>query len=174
METKLNDRNKRALIILAAAMAAILAFNYIYPAWEELQVNLANEKEAKKERDGGAESEKRAKELAEIVPFFEMPQAEDVQRLLFERKYNEQLQKAGIKLTLLPEYQARGKLVKGIGVRPLRMKCLGKGKFNNVLDLFAKLNENPYLVGIEEITIKCNPSNRQEMEMDLTVSTYVQ
>ena len=52
------------------------------------------------------------------------------------------------------------------------MKCSGKCKFAQILDLLASLKENPYLVGIEEMRIKCDTKNRQEIELDLTVSTF--
>jgi succinate dehydrogenase flavin-adding protein (antitoxin of CptAB toxin-antitoxin module) len=41
-----------------------------------------------------------------------------------------------------------------------------------VLDFLAQLNENPYLVGIEELKIKCDPKKRGEVELDLTVSSF--
>jgi hypothetical protein len=41
-----------------------------------------------------------------------------------------------------------------------------------VLDLLARLNENPYLIGIEEFKIKVDPKKRHEVEFDLTVSTF--
>jgi hypothetical protein len=43
-----------------------------------------------------------------------------------------------------------------------------------VLDFLARLNENPYLVGIEELKIKkVDPKKPQDVELDLTVSTFV-
>ena len=34
------------------------------------------------------------------------------------------------------------------------------------------MKENPYLVGIEEMRIKCDENNREKVELDLTVSTF--
>jgi hypothetical protein len=43
-----------------------------------------------------------------------------------------------------------------------------------VLDFLERLNENPYLVGVEELKIKCDPKKRGEVELDLTVSTFAE
>ena len=37
--------------------------------------------------------------------------------------------------------------------------------------MLAKLNENPYLIGVEEFKIKVDPKKRAEVDLDLTVST---
>ena len=43
-----------------------------------------------------------------------------------------------------------------------------------MLDFLARLNENPYLVGIEEFKIrKSDPKKPQDVDLDLTVSTFV-
>ena len=61
--------------------------------------------------------------------------------------------------------------------RVLRIKCKGKCKFDQLLDFLAALKENPYLVGVEELRIECDskqpPDKRQDIEVDLTVSTFV-
>jgi hypothetical protein len=119
-------------------------------------------------------SPSRAKQegLLSIVPVFEMPQSEEKQKFLFRDKLNEQLKKAGVKSEPLKVLPA-AKLRRQAGYKLLRLQCRhGKGKFGQVLDLLANLNENPYLVGIEELRIRCNVKNRQEIELDLTVSTF--
>ena len=50
---------------------------------------------------------------------------------------------------------------------------------DQLLDFLSNLNENPYLVGVEELRIQCDtkepPEKRKdkEIEIDLTVSTFV-
>jgi hypothetical protein len=109
-----------------------------------------------------------------IVPVFEMPKAEAEQELLFRDKLNEQLKKAGIRSEPLqvlpsPSRQSQYKL--------LRLKCNAKCRFGQVLDLLAALRENPYLAGIEEMRVQCDTKQpagqRQEVELNLTVSTFV-
>ena len=53
----------------------------------------------------------------------------------------------------------------------MNIQCKGKCQFAQVLDLLARLNENPYLVGIEAFKIKCDKNNPQDVELDMTVST---
>jgi hypothetical protein len=60
-----------------------------------------------------------------------------------------------------------------VGYKLLRMKCSGKCRFTQVLDLLANLKDNPYLVGVEELRIRCDTKNSQQVDMDLTVSTFV-
>jgi len=44
---------------------------------------------------------------------------------------------------------------------------------NQLLDLLAGLNDNPYLLGIEDIQFKYGTKERKEMDIVLTVSTLV-
>ena len=106
-----------------------------------------------------------------IVPVFEMPEKEEAQKVLFRNKFNEQLKKAGIKSQPLKVVPTGKTLQKGY--RLLNVQCTAKCKFTQVLDLLARLNENPYLVGVEEFKIKCNKSKPQEVDLNLTVSTAV-
>jgi len=111
--------------------------------------------------------------LLSIVPVCEPPQEEEVQKLLFRDKLHEQLKKAGINtepLQFLPVRKVKDHKI-------LKIQCKGKCKFDQLLDLLASLRENPYLVGIEELKIECDtkqpPDKRQEVEVALTVSTFV-
>jgi hypothetical protein len=55
----------------------------------------------------------------------------------------------------------------------MRFQYTGKCKFEQVIDLLSHLNENPYLVAVEEIEMKCDPKKRQEMDLNLIVSSFV-
>ena len=62
---------------------------------------------------------------------------------------------------------------KGAGAQPLLDEKQGMGlALSQALDLLAKLNENPYLVGIEEFRLKIDPKKRSEVELNITVSTF--
>jgi hypothetical protein len=106
-----------------------------------------------------------------IVPVFEIPKDEEKQKFLFRDKLDEQIKMARIKskpLQILPAGKPVYKEYK-----MLRVKSDAKCRFTQMLDLLANLKENPYLVGIEEIKIKRDAKNKQEVEMDLAVSTFV-
>jgi len=172
MIEKLSERDKRALKIGAVAAVAILVFYFgakWVGDWREVRKSLAV-KRAKLEVINMDKAKRVG--LLSIVPVFEMPQSEEKQKFLFRDKFNEQLKKAGIKskpLQVLSPMKLKGQSE----YKLLRLKCSGKCNFGQVLDLLANLKDNPYLVGIEEFKISCNPEKRKEFQLDLTVSTFV-
>ena len=171
MIQKLSKKDIRALKIGGVCVAAILLFVFAsmwFDHWSEARASLAQVKakldliDVDKAKQAG---------LLSIVPVFEMPQKEETQKFLFRNKLNEQLKKVGINskpLQVLPGGKSRQ-----AGYQLLRLKCSAKCRFAQVLDLLAGLNENPYLVGVEELRIRCDPKKPQEVELDLTVSTFV-
>jgi hypothetical protein len=113
--------------------------------------------------------------LLAIVPVCEEPQPEETQKFLFREKLHEQLKKAGINTQPLQILTSRK--MKSGPYKVLKIQCKGKCRFEQLLDLLAGLKENPYLVGVEELRIQCDtrqpPEKRKEIEIDLTVSTFV-
>jgi len=171
MLERLSQRDKRAFKIGAICVVGVVAFVFgtkWIGRWAQVRRSLAEVK-AKLETISVDNTKQAA--VASIVPVFEMPQKEETQKFLFRNKLNEQLKKAGINskpLQVLPAGKPRQD-----GYRLLRLKCNAKCRFGQLLDFLARLNENSYLVGIEEMRVKCDPKNRQEVELDLTVSTFV-
>ena len=109
--------------------------------------------------------------LASIVPKFEMPIEEEEQKFLFVDKLTEQFKKAGI--TNQPLQVASKAKSKQPGYQLLRMKCSATCRLTQAFDFLANLKDNPYLVGIEELRVRVDKKKPQEIEMDLTVSTFV-
>jgi len=171
MIQKLSEKDIRVLKIGGVCVAAILVLvlaSRWFDHWSEAKASLAQVKAQLELID--VDKAKQAG-LLSIVPVFEMPQKEETQKFLFRNKLNEQLKKGGINskpLQVLP-----GGKSPQAGYQLLRLKCNARCRFAQVLDLLAGLNENPYLVGIEEFKIRCDPKNPQEVELDLTVSTFV-
>ncbi len=171
MIEKLSQRDIRVLKIGAVCVAAIFVFVFAsewLDRWTKARASLAEVKNKlelidvdKHKRDG----------LLSIVPVFEMPQKEETQRFLFRDKLNEQLKEAGIKNQPL-QVASIGRSGQA-GYRLLRLKCSAKCRFTQVLDLLSSLKENPYLVGVEELRIKCDSKKPEEVDLDLTVSTFV-
>ncbi len=167
---RLSNRDKQALVI-GGVCVAVIVFIFVLKIpnrWAEARKSLALIRARLKAIDV---DQVRQAGLTSIVPVFEIPQVEEKQMLLFRDKLNEQLKKAGVSskpLQVLPVTKAR----QG-GYKILRVKCSGNCKFEQALDLLAGLNENPYLAGIEEFKIKCDPKKRQDVELDFTVSTLV-
>lgn len=163
------------LVIGAVSVVAIFALRYGLDGldhWKEVRASL---RLARQKLDDVAVGQAKEAGLATIVPVAEMPQLEEEQKFLFRDRLHEQFKKAKIRtdpLTILP---ARTKA--GIPYKVLRIKCVGKCQFDQLLDFLAALPENPYLVGVEELRVKCDtkqpPEKRKDVEIELVVSSFV-
>jgi len=176
MARKLTQREVRILIFGAVAGVAIVALNFGLDGldrWKKVRTSLAS---ARAKLDDVVIDETKQAGLLSIVPVVETPQLEEKQKFLFRERLHEQLKKAGIKTEPLTILSGRKKA--GIPYKVLRIKCSGKCKFEQLLDFLAAVQENPYLVGIEELRVDCDATkpadNRKEVEIDLTVSTFAQ
>ena len=163
------------LQVMAVAVVAIPAFVFGPPwigDWRAVRASIGESraKLASLEADRA-----RQEALRSIVPVFEPPQPQDKQIVLFRDKLHEQLRKAGIDAQPLQIQDVRK--MKSGSYGALRIQCKGKGKFDQVLNFLAGLKENPYLVGIEELRIECDtkqpPEKREQVDIQLTVSTFV-
>lgn len=156
-------------------VVAILAFTFGskgFDRWQEVRTSLRTART--KLKDVTVDPVKQAG-LLSIVPVAEPPEVEDKQKFSFRDKLHEQLKKAGIKVEPLTISAARRKA--NVPYRVLSIRCRGKCNFDQLLNFLTTLNENPYLVGVEELRFKCDtkepPEKRKEIEIDLTVSTFV-
>jgi len=173
---KLSEPEKRTLKLGAAGLVVILAYAFVIDPWvgDWLSTRSALKTErAKLDSIVPKSSGLAAKQagLLSVVPELEMPKAESVQGPLFRGRFNEQLKKAGINVTSLQFLQSASK--QSSGYKSLRLQCRGKGKFAQVLDLLAGLGDNLYLVGVEELHLKCDTKKREQMDIVITVSTFV-
>ena len=154
---RLSQQEKRTLKFGAICAIAIVGFAFAthwLGHWKKVRDLRAGIKD--KLKTINVDETKRAG-LMSIVPVFEMPEKEEKQKFLFRDKFNEQLSSARIKsepLQVLPAIKS------GVaGYKLLRLKCSAKCSFGQALDLLARLNENPYLVGIEEFKINATKRN---------------
>jgi hypothetical protein len=167
---KLNEKDKRAIKLGVVAAAAVIVF-LVGSTWLERWKNARAEGSILKSKLETIDvDEAKQKGLMAIVPAFEMPLGEEEQGFLFRDEFNNQLKKAGIKNDPLKiQVKTRSPLT---GYKSLFLVCTAKCRFSQALDLLARLNENPYLVGIEEFKVKIDPKKRSEVELNLTVSTF--
>jgi hypothetical protein len=174
---KLSETDKRTLKLGGVGVVLILAYAFVVGPW--IDDWLLTRSALKTERTrldsiapaGGVAAAKQAG-LVSVVPKLEMPLAESVQGPLFRGRFNEQLKKAGVNVTSLQFLQsAKSKQASEYDI--LRLQCRGTCKFAQMLDLLAGLNENPYLVGVDELQLKCNQKSREQIDIVLTVSTFV-
>lgn len=175
MARKLNQREKRVILIGAVAAVGILLLTFgadWLAGWRQARATLARARNKIREVEG---DRTRQAGLLALVPVLELPQPEESQKFLFRDKLHEQLKKAGIKTEPLQILPARKNRNLPYGV--LKVKCRGKCQFHQLLEFLAAVQENPYLVGVEELRIQCDtkqpPDKRKEVEINLTVSTFV-
>jgi len=177
MSVMLNDRNKRALIILGVSVAAILGFRYVVsPAmdqWDADKELLGEKQEQLALLSSIINPTAKQKNINDVVPAFEVPATEDDQRVLFARKFNEQLKQAGVSFGS-QKYTIKGKKLASSGLKPLKYECKkGGGNFNQIVTLLEKLDENPYLLSVEELKLQCGKKKREKMTITMTLSTLI-
>jgi hypothetical protein len=171
MISKLNQKDIRALKLGAVGVAAILILVFVlegHERWNKAK-QLSNQMENKLDNIDLDKAKRSG--LTSIVPIFEMPVEKETQRFLFRDRLNEQLTKARINSRPIQEVPGGKSPVAGYEL--LRLKCSGKCRFEQILNLLADLKNNPYLVGVEEMRIKKDAKNKNRVEFDLTVSTLV-
>jgi len=179
MARKLNERERRLLLVGGIAVVAILIFTYGAKGldrWNKSRGSLA----AAKRKLGEVEMDKaKLAGLLALVPVFEKPEPEEKQKSLFREKFYEQLKKAGINPDPPQPILSKRINIGGTPYRVLKIKCKAKCKFDQLLDFLAGLKENPYLVGVEELQVRCDtkepPEKRKDkdVDVDLVVSTLV-
>ncbi|MCF7955626.1 MAG: hypothetical protein K9M75_07485 [Phycisphaerae bacterium] len=174
---KLSEKDKKTIKIGAVLMAIILVsggMNILLSEYSKTskELNAVKTKfNSVMPNSDGSLTLKQAG-LFNIVPVFETPTKEDIPGAKFREKFMEQLKKAKVNfkdLNLLPMSNKTNEC----GFRKRNLHCQGKCTFAQAMDLLASLYENPWFVGIEEFKIECDPKNRSQMDLTITVSTFI-
>jgi hypothetical protein len=173
MFEKLNSKDVRALK-LGAAGIAVTIFIFVFIDFQEhwTKVNTSFEAANTKLTTLAAAinlTEAKYAKLKSQVPVFKMPVEKGKQKFLFQDSLNEQFKKAGINSLPWEEIADKSKLLGDHEL--LRLKTSGKCSITQLFDLLANLNENPYLMSVEELLIKIDPQNKQQAEFEITLST---
>ena len=174
MFEKLNPKDARSLKLGGAVIAAMLVFLFFWDLnehWTKAK-ELFETKNAKLDTLATLDmTNTKYAGLMSIVPVFEMPVEKEKQKFLFQDSLNEQFKKSNINSQPWQETSDRSKLRTGHEV--LCLKTSGKCNITQLFDLLVNLKENPYLIGIEELLIKRDTQNQQQVAFDITVSTPV-
>jgi hypothetical protein len=175
MARKLTQREMRILIVGGVSALLIVGLHYGLKGLDHWANVRASLKTARSELDAVAIEPSKQAAMLSIVPVAEMPQVEEKQQFLVRDRLYEQLKKAGVKTEPLTILATRKKL--GLPYDVMRIKCSGKCELPQLLDFLAASQENPHLVGIEELRIRCDtkepPEKRKQVEIDLVVSAFV-
>lgn len=173
MNMKITQRDKRTLILTGVAAVAILLWFVVVEDfladWKQVRSDLSDRRSM---FDSVALSKTLSpadRGLLGIVPVFEMPAPERQQGPDYMKKFNEQLKKVGIKADLKYLKSIRSKSTSGYKI--LRLQSQAKCKYTQLVDMLAKLYENPYFVSIEQLRITPNPKKAGEVEFTLVTST---
>ena len=174
MLEKLNPKNVRALKFGAVGIAAMIVLLFVLDLkerWTETKAlfEAMNTKLATLSTINITETKYAG--LMNTVPLFKMPEEKEKQKFLFQDSLNEQLRKASINSQ--PWLEITGRSTPIAGHEVLRLKTSGKCNITQLFDLFVNLKENPYLICIEEIMVRCDAQNKQQIAFDITVSTPV-
>ncbi|MBA4397482.1 MAG: hypothetical protein C0394_08890 [Syntrophus sp. (in: bacteria)] len=172
----LNPREKRT--VLASLTAAIVIAGYFLIVEPILSKAVQTHSQLRLERqqiktllakEGSPEALKR-KTLTAAAPALEMPVAPEKQIQLLRDKLTQQAQQAGIQIKNMQFLSgtAAGPSASGM----LMLKCQGRCQFPSLLKLLEDLKNNPYYVGVEDLSIRADDKNRQDLEMTLTISTF--
>jgi hypothetical protein len=175
MARKQTQREVRILVFGGVAALGIVALHFGLKGldrWREVRVSL---KAARRQLETVTVDPVKQAALLSIVPVAEMPELEEKQQFLVRDRVYEQLKKAGVKTEPLAILGTKKKLALPYDV--MRVKCSGKCELPQLLDFLAASPENPHLVGIEELRIRCDtkepPEKRKQIEIDLVVSAFV-
>lgn len=174
MLEKLNPKDVRALKLGAAGIAAIIVLLFILELnerWTKASASFDAMNTKLSTLAALDITETKYAALRSIVPVFKMPVEKEIQKYLFMDSLNEQFKKAGINNQPWEELGGKSKMQTGYEV--LRLNTSGKCNINQLFDLLTNLKENPYLIGIEELTINCDTKNQQQADFEITVSTPV-
>jgi len=174
MLEKMKAKDKRALKLGAFGILAMIAFLFVLDTsgyWAEAKDSF-NANNSKLEKLAAIDMTKaQYAGLVSVVPVFEMPEEKETQKFLFQDALNEQFKKANVKSQPWEDMGCKNKLLTGYDV--LSLKTTGKCNFTQLLDLLANLKTNPYLVSVEELLIKRDPKNKQQVDYEITLSTPV-
>ncbi len=169
MFKRLSERDRRALKLGIVGVVLVPVFFLCVVPWFE------DWRQVRKQLTARREMMKKIttvdSRLFSLVPKFSIPRDEKSQGTLFRDEFSRQLKQAGIKAKSVQLVSSR-KQRQISGYKCLQLQCRGECGFGQVVDLLAALNGNPYFVGVEAISLKCDAKDRNKMDVTLTVSTY--
>jgi hypothetical protein len=170
MLEKLSQKDIRTLKIGAVGVAAILVFVLIlegFEYWDHARKSFQTLDGQLDDIDVDKATQSR---LISVVPVFEMPVEKETQKVRLRDKLIEQFRNS--RINSQPWLEVAGKTSPLPEYGLLCLKSSGKCGLSQIFDLLARLKQNPYIVGIEELRLKCDAQNPQQIDFDLTVSTF--
>jgi type II secretory pathway component PulM len=174
--SQLNQRElKTVLICLVVGAAMVIWFLLVEPIVQQGRQLRSQLQQQRQKLDillakEGTLDALKQKNLTLMVPMLEMPTTSEKQNQLLRDKITQQLQEAGVQVK---NFTFSTGIAQGPGATDvITLRCQGQCQFNSLVRFLDDLRKNPYYVGIEELSIKTDEKNRQNLEIAFTVSTF--
>jgi glutamate/tyrosine decarboxylase-like PLP-dependent enzyme len=175
---QLNQRERKTLLVCLVACAAMLLWFLVLEPGVKQGRQLRSQLQQQRQKlsillakEGTSEALKQ-KNLTQAVPMLEMPTASEKQNQLLRDKITQQLGQAGVQVK---NFTFSSGIAQGPGATDvITLRCQGKCQFTSLARFLDDLRKNPYYVGIEELSIKTDEKNRQNLDIAFTVSTFRQ
>ena len=175
MFENINQKDKRALKLGAVGIAVIIIFVLfcsINDCWTNAQESFDTINTKLDSLDTIDMTKAEYAALKNTVPAFEMPlKKRNDQKFRFQDSLNEQFKKSGVKSQPWEEIDCKSRILTGYEM--LALKTSGKCNVTQLFDLLAKLKENPHLISIEELMVKIDEKNKQQVNFEMILSTPV-
>jgi len=174
MFENLNEKDKKTLTmgVVAVLGLVVMVLGYFgYSTWEQKKSEYdAKDKDIKTLNL----TDSAYNNLLATVPIFQMPLDQETQKNNFRDSLSTLFDDLRISTELWVEVPANKaeRLPVGYGKLCLKTSTSGNCSFQSILNLLAALKENPYLAGIEEFKITCDPQNPQSASLSLVLSTF--
>jgi hypothetical protein len=173
---KLNQRERKTVVIcLIVCAVMVIWFLVLEPIVRQGSQLRSQLKQQRQKLDillakEGTSDALKQKKLTEAVPMLEMPTSSEKQTQLLRDKITQQLKDAGVQVK---NFQFSTGVAQGPGATDvITLRCQGKCQFASLARFLDDLRKNPYYVGIEELSIKTDEKNRQNLDIAFTVSTF--
>jgi hypothetical protein len=178
MFENLTERDGKFLRYGAIAAGVILAHSFIVSpfldSWSQIRDDIRTQRQkiATLAGKNDPQSELQKAALFSIVPVVVSPESENLHRIHFQKRIYTQVSSVGVRVKSV-QFITGDKYRPDVGFKQQKLQVRGTCNFGQLLDLLAILYQNPLLVGIDDLQITADQKNPQDMELVLTVSTFV-
>ena len=170
MFDKLNEKDKKTIKYGGIAIAVIIVLLFGSQGYSDWNQKTTENKSLNANIKAIELSDSAREKQLKTIPVFEMPKDEQTQKSDFRSYLDRQFNDLGIVTSPWQEIPEKSSTLEGYDLLSLNSK--GTCRFDLLLELLASLKYNPYLAGIEELNIECDPQNSQQATFSITLSTF--
>ena len=175
----MNSKDKRAVSLGLALSAVIMVYCLVLGPFIDHRGNIQHRIKSIQSQlsDGGFDTSgagmAKVRGLFNIVPVVEQGGSEEeVRKIVVERLYD-QLAVSGIKITVSPSFLGKAKMDKNLKKKVVKLHFSGTCSYEQLLKFLSRVYENPLILSVEEIKIKCDPKKRNMVDVNMAISSMV-